>query len=140
MATAAALTACCHGSWARSRSACLSRAESSPPRVGGTCRGFRVSARRSRRTSLADAKSPYLRSAAEQPVAWQQWGPDAFALARELDRPIWLDIGAIWCHWCHGSDPTPRAYVCVGETCVPPTTEPAQVAELVRDYGRIGER
>ena len=48
------------------------------------------------RNDLATAKSPYLRSAAQQPVAWQQWGPQAFALAAALDRPIWLDIGAIW--------------------------------------------
>ncbi len=53
---------------------------------------------------LAGARSPYLRSAAEQPVAWQEWGPEAFELAAELDRPIWLDIGAIWCHWCHVMD------------------------------------
>jgi uncharacterized protein YyaL (SSP411 family) len=53
---------------------------------------------------LAQASSPYLRSAAQQPVAWQQWGPKAFALAATLDRPIWLDIGAIWCHWCHVMD------------------------------------
>ncbi|MFQ5690049.1 MAG: thioredoxin domain-containing protein [Gemmatimonadota bacterium] len=53
---------------------------------------------------LAGARSPYLRSAADQPVAWQQWGPDAFELARKLGRPIWLDIGAIWCHWCHVMD------------------------------------
>jgi hypothetical protein len=56
------------------------------------------------RNDLATAKSPYLRSAAQQPVAWQQWGPRAFALALALDRPIWLDIGAIWCHWCHVMD------------------------------------
>lgn len=56
------------------------------------------------RNQLADATSPYLRSAAEQPVHWQQWGPEAFELAAELDRPIWLDIGAIWCHWCHVMD------------------------------------
>ncbi len=53
---------------------------------------------------LGGASSPYLRSAAEQPVAWQPWGPNAFQLARTLDRPIWLDIGAIWCHWCHVMD------------------------------------
>ncbi len=53
---------------------------------------------------LAGAKSPYLRSAAGQPVAWQQWTPEAFRLAQTLDRPIWLDIGAIWCHWCHVMD------------------------------------
>lgn len=32
-------------------------------------------------------------------------------------------------------DPTPRAYVCVGETCAPPTTHAAAVADLVRTYG-----
>ncbi|MGH7319375.1 MAG: thioredoxin domain-containing protein, partial [Candidatus Rokuibacteriota bacterium] len=37
-------------------------------------------------------------------MAWQQWGPDAFRIAKALDRPIWLDIGAIWCHWCHVMD------------------------------------
>jgi hypothetical protein len=56
------------------------------------------------RNQLASSKSPYLRSAARQPVAWQPWGPDAFALAARLDRPIWLDIGAVWCHWCHVMD------------------------------------
>ncbi len=56
------------------------------------------------KNQLAGAASPYLRSAEEQPVAWQQWGPDAFRLARTFDRPIWLDIGAIWCHWCHVMD------------------------------------
>ena len=53
---------------------------------------------------LAGAESPYLRSAAEQPVVWQRWGPKAFELAKALDRPVWLDIGAIWCHWCHVMD------------------------------------
>ena len=56
------------------------------------------------KNQLASARSPYLRSASDQPVAWQQWGPDAFTLAAKLDRPIWLDIGAIWCHWCHVMD------------------------------------
>ncbi|MBI4408942.1 MAG: thioredoxin domain-containing protein, partial [Gemmatimonadetes bacterium] len=54
--------------------------------------------------TLAGATSPYLRSAAQQPVAWQEWGPAAFRLAERLDRPIWLDIGAVWCHWCHVMD------------------------------------
>ena len=53
---------------------------------------------------LATASSPYLREAATQPVAWHQWGEEPFRLAKELDRPILLDIGAIWCHWCHVMD------------------------------------
>ncbi len=53
---------------------------------------------------LATATSPYLREAAGQPVAWYPWGEEPFRLATALDRPILLDIGAIWCHWCHVMD------------------------------------
>ena len=54
--------------------------------------------------TLATATSPYLREAATQPVAWHPWGAEAFKLAKALDRPILLDIGAIWCHWCQVMD------------------------------------
>jgi uncharacterized protein YyaL (SSP411 family) len=54
--------------------------------------------------SLASARSAYLRSAAHQPVHWREWGDDAFSVARDGDRPVLLDIGAVWCHWCHVMD------------------------------------
>lgn len=53
---------------------------------------------------LASAGSAYLRSAAGQPVHWHPWGEGAFAEARASDRPVLLDIGAVWCHWCHVMD------------------------------------
>jgi len=53
---------------------------------------------------LGQAASAYLRSAAHQPVNWREWGDQAFAQAREQDKPILLDIGAVWCHWCHVMD------------------------------------
>lgn len=56
------------------------------------------------KNTLSSASSPYLRSAARQPVAWQVWGEEALRLAKELDRPILLDSGAVWCHWCHVMD------------------------------------
>jgi uncharacterized protein len=37
-------------------------------------------------------------------VAWEQWGEEAFARASAEDKPILLDIGAVWCHWCHVMD------------------------------------
>ena len=37
-------------------------------------------------------------------IIWRQWDDEAFAEARALDRPILLDIGAVWCHWCHVMD------------------------------------
>jgi uncharacterized protein YyaL (SSP411 family) len=39
-----------------------------------------------------------------QPVQWHQWGAEAFALAQRENKPILLDIGAVWCHWCHVMD------------------------------------
>jgi uncharacterized protein YyaL (SSP411 family) len=54
--------------------------------------------------ALVHASSAYLRSAMNQPTRWQQWGPEAFALAKAEDKPILLDIGAVWCHWCHVMD------------------------------------
>ncbi len=53
---------------------------------------------------LKDSASPYLRSAAHQPIDWHEWGEDAFARAKSEDKPILLDIGAVWCHWCHVID------------------------------------
>jgi uncharacterized protein len=53
---------------------------------------------------LKDSASPYLRSAAHQPIDWHEWGPEAFARARAENKPILLDIGAVWCHWCHVID------------------------------------
>lgn len=53
---------------------------------------------------LKDSASPYLRSAAHQPIEWFEWGSEAFAHAARNDKPILLDIGAVWCHWCHVID------------------------------------
>ena len=53
---------------------------------------------------LATEPSAYLQSAAHQPVHWRPWGDEAFAQARAEDKPILLDIGAVWCHWCHVMD------------------------------------
>ena len=33
-----------------------------------------------------------------------EWGEEAFAQAEAEDKPILLDIGAVWCHWCHVMD------------------------------------
>jgi hypothetical protein len=54
--------------------------------------------------SLANASSAYLRSAMHQPIRWNEWGEEAFAAARRENKPILLDIGAVWCHWCHVMD------------------------------------
>jgi uncharacterized protein YyaL (SSP411 family) len=54
--------------------------------------------------ALALSSSAYLRSAMHQPVQWFQWSPEAFRRAAAENKPILLDIGAVWCHWCHVMD------------------------------------
>jgi hypothetical protein len=53
---------------------------------------------------LQHASSAYLRSAAHQPTRWHEWGVEAFARAKSEGKPVLLDIGAVWCHWCHVMD------------------------------------
>jgi uncharacterized protein len=50
---------------------------------------------------LAEETSPYLLQHADNPVDWYPWGDDAFARAREEDKPVLLSIGYAACHWCH---------------------------------------
>jgi len=50
---------------------------------------------------LARETSPYLLQHAENPVEWYPWGEEAFARAREEDRPVLVSIGYSACHWCH---------------------------------------
>ncbi len=69
---------------------------------------------------LETAASSYLRSARHQPVMWHPWGEPAFARAQAEDKPILLDIGAVWCHWCHVMDR--ESY------------EDAEVAKLINEH------
>jgi hypothetical protein len=39
-----------------------------------------------------------------QPIQWHEWGPEAFAAAQRDNKPMLLDVGAVWCHWCHVMD------------------------------------
>ena len=50
---------------------------------------------------LAAETSPYLLQHAANPVDWYPWGEEAFARAREEDRPVLLSVGYAACHWCH---------------------------------------
>jgi uncharacterized protein YyaL (SSP411 family) len=50
---------------------------------------------------LRDHPSPYLRLHADDPVAWQEWGPAVFERARRENRLVFVSIGYFSCHWCH---------------------------------------
>ena len=50
---------------------------------------------------LNKSQSPYLLQHASNPVDWYPWGKEAFKIANEKNRPIFLSIGYSTCHWCH---------------------------------------
>src|SRR5664279_3087857 len=50
---------------------------------------------------LLGTASAYLLEHSHNPVDWYPWGPESLALAVKLDRPIFLSIGYVACHWCH---------------------------------------
>lgn len=53
---------------------------------------------------MAHTATPYLARAARQPVSWQPWSREVFALAARLDRPVLLYVGAEDCRWCTAMD------------------------------------
>jgi uncharacterized protein YyaL (SSP411 family) len=50
---------------------------------------------------LENETSLYLQQHKTNPVDWYPWGEEAFQIAKELDKPIFLSIGYSSCHWCH---------------------------------------
>ena len=53
---------------------------------------------------LEGSSSPYLQRANQELVDWYPWGAEAFKKAKDLDRPILLDMGAGWCPYCSQMD------------------------------------
>lgn len=50
---------------------------------------------------LSGESSPYLLEHADNPVDWYPWCDEAFCLAKNEDKPVFLSIGYSTCHWCH---------------------------------------
>ena len=39
-------------------------------------------------------------------VNWLEWCNESFERAKREDKPVLLDLTAVWCHWCHVMDST----------------------------------
>jgi uncharacterized protein len=37
-------------------------------------------------------------------IDWQPWSDSVFAQAKKEGRFVLLNLGAVWCHWCHVMD------------------------------------
>jgi len=55
---------------------------------------------------LTATKSPFVLEGLKSPVKWWGWCREAFEYAKREDKPILVDVGAVWCHWCHVMDET----------------------------------
>lgn len=40
----------------------------------------------------------------EDQIGWLDWTDEAFQRAKAENKPVLLDISAVWCHWCHRLD------------------------------------
>jgi thioredoxin-related protein len=40
----------------------------------------------------------------EPPIEWRPWSDSVFVEAKNDHRFILLDLGTVWCHWCHVMD------------------------------------
>ncbi len=53
------------------------------------------------KNQLNNHPSPYLALHGNDPVAWQEWGPEVFAMARRQNKLLYVSVGYFSCHWCH---------------------------------------
>ena len=42
----------------------------------------------------------------ESKINWLEWSEGSFEKAKREDKPVLLDLTAVWCHWCHVMDAT----------------------------------
>jgi len=75
-------------------------------------------------------------------IQWLEWGPEALDKARGEDKPILLDIGATWCHWCHVMERTtyadPDVAAMIAEQFVPVRVDTDARPDINARYNRGG--
>jgi uncharacterized protein len=75
-------------------------------------------------------------------VAWQDWTDDVFQRAQREKRFVLLDLGAVWCHWCHVMDETtyrdPAVVRLIGERFLPVKVDQDARPDLANRYEDYG--
>jgi uncharacterized protein YyaL (SSP411 family) len=71
-------------------------------------------------------------------IHWRAFGPAAFAEARASGKPLFLNLAAVWCHWCHVFDETtlsdPEVIASLNERFIPMRVDADQNPEVERRY------
>ena len=75
-------------------------------------------------------------------VAWRDWSEAVFAEARATHKYVLLDVGAVWCHWCHVMDATtyrdPAVLALIGKYFIPVRVDQDARPDLSRRYEDFG--
>jgi uncharacterized protein len=91
---------------------------------------------------LLAASSVAAASRVADPVTWRAWSPQLFAQASAEKRFVLLDLGAVWCHWCHVMDhetyANPDVARLIGEHYVAARVDQDASPELAARYGDWG--
>ena len=71
-------------------------------------------------------------------IHWRAFGPEAFAEAKASHKPLFLNLAAIWCHWCHVFDETtlsdPAIIALLNAKFVPMRVDADQNPQIERRY------
>lgn len=71
-------------------------------------------------------------------IQWKEWSKEAFDLAKKLDKPVLLDLSAVWCHWCHVMDTTsysdPEIIKRINEDYIPIRVDTDQRPDISERY------
>ncbi|MCL6559769.1 MAG: thioredoxin domain-containing protein [Firmicutes bacterium] len=75
-------------------------------------------------------------------INWRTWDDRAFAEALVEDKPVFLFIAAVWCHWCHVMDETsysdPEIIRLLNEKYIPVRVDPDRRPDVNERYNRGG--
>lgn len=85
---------------------------------------------------LRNSQSGYLRKAVNHPINWYTWSNEIFEIAKREDKPILIDVGAAWCHWCNVMDEdtysNPEIVKIVNENFIPVKVDRDEMPDLDR--------
>ncbi len=75
-------------------------------------------------------------------IDWRSWGKEVFEEAKSEGKLVLLDLGAVWCHWCHVMEETTyrdeEVVRIVTEGYIPVTVDQAKRPDLAQRYQEYG--
>lgn len=75
-------------------------------------------------------------------IAWRDWSADVFAQAAREKRFVLLNLGAVWCHWCHVMEETtyrdPKVIELVARRYIPVRVDQDSRPDLSNRYEDYG--